>query len=80
MGEECADIYALKEYVDMVKSLDERIKRLDIEILRLVSKDDVKRISKVPGVGKVSAPHNITSRLKHRNHLLNRHRRQTLKP
>jgi transposase len=50
------DIYALKECVDMVKSLDERIRRLNMEILRLVSKDDVEKISKVPGVGKVSAP------------------------
>jgi len=43
------DICALKECVDIVKSLDERIKRLDIEILKLVNKDDVERISKVPG-------------------------------
>jgi hypothetical protein len=35
------DIYALKECVDVVRSLDDRIKRLDIEILRLVNRDDV---------------------------------------
>ena len=50
------DIYALRECVDMVKYLDERIRRLDGEISRLVNRNDVKLISGVPGVGKVSAP------------------------
>ena len=51
------DVFIMKCCVDMVKRLGEKIRDLDERVASLIgrSEEDVKRISKVPGVGQVSA-------------------------
>lgn len=49
------DCFILKECVDMVKHLDERIREVDARIQGLVNKEDVKIVATVPGVGKTTA-------------------------
>jgi transposase len=51
------DVFVLKRCLRMVESLDEELKELDARIAMLIvdRKDEVKQISKVPGVAQVSA-------------------------
>ena len=50
-----ADIIELKICLDNINRLEEQIRQLNAKIATLVNKKDVERISKVPGVGEVSA-------------------------
>jgi transposase len=50
-----ADIIELKICLDNVNRLEEQIRQLNAKISMLVNKKDVERISKVPGLGEVSA-------------------------
>jgi transposase len=50
-----ADIIELKICLDNINRLEEQIRQLNTKIATLVNKKDVERISKVPGVGEVSA-------------------------
>jgi len=49
------DIIELKICLDNINRLEEQIRQLNAKIATLVNKKDVERISKVPGVGEVSA-------------------------
>jgi transposase len=50
-----ADIIELKMCLDNVNRLEEQIRQLNSKIAELINEKDVKRISKVPGLGEVSA-------------------------
>jgi len=50
-----ADIIELKICLDNINRLEEQIRQLNAKIATLVNKKDVERISKVPGIGEVSA-------------------------
>jgi transposase len=50
-----ADIIGLKICLENINRLEEQIKQLNGKIAALVNKKDVERISKVPGLGEVSA-------------------------
>jgi transposase len=50
-----ADIIELKICLDNINRLEEQIRQLNAKIATMVDKKDVERISKVPGVGEVSA-------------------------
>ena len=50
-----SDIFILKQCVDMVEQLDEKILRVDAQIETLVNERDVDIVSSVPGVGRKSA-------------------------
>ena len=49
------DIFILKQCVDMVKQVDEKILEVDARIEMLVNERDVEIVSSVPGVGRKSA-------------------------
>jgi transposase len=50
-----ADIIELKICLENINSLEEQIRQLNAKIATLVDKNDVERISKVPGMGETSA-------------------------
>jgi len=50
-----ADIIELKICLDNINRLEEQIRQLNAKIAMLVNKKDVDRISKVPGLGEISA-------------------------
>ena len=50
-----ADIIELKMCLDNINRLEEQIRQLNAKVSTLVNKKDVDRISKVPGLGEVSA-------------------------
>jgi len=52
------DIFILKRCLRMIERLDEELEKMDARIAMLIGdrEDDVRRISKVPGVGKTLAP------------------------
>lgn len=50
-----SDVFILRECVDMVKQLDEKILRVDAKIESLVDERDVDIVASVPGVGRKSA-------------------------
>ncbi|MEM3442751.1 MAG: IS110 family transposase [Candidatus Bathyarchaeia archaeon] len=50
-----ADIIELKICLENINRLEEQIRQLNAKIATLVNKKDVERISKVPGMGEVSA-------------------------
>jgi transposase len=50
-----SDIFLLKEFTEMIETLNERIHRVDGRIEMLVNEKDVAIVSSVPGIGKRSA-------------------------
>jgi transposase len=50
-----ADMIELKICLDNINRLEEQIRQLNAKIATLVNKNDVERISKVPGLGETSA-------------------------
>jgi len=50
-----SDIFVLKQCVDMVKQVDEKILEVDAQIETLVNERDVDIVASVPGVGRKSA-------------------------
>ncbi|MCS4541378.1 MAG: IS110 family transposase [Euryarchaeota archaeon] len=50
------DVFILKECIEMIKAIDEKIKEIEAAIAKLVCKKQLKILCKVPGIGKNSAP------------------------